>query len=39
MGSVLFFLPLITFEVARVQGYLCKSEGSLPVKPNYVVKN
>jgi hypothetical protein len=27
-----FFLPLITFEVARVRGYLRKSEGSLPVK-------
>jgi hypothetical protein len=38
-GLHFFFLPLITFEVARVRGYLRKSEGSLPVKLNYVVKN
>jgi hypothetical protein len=31
-GLHFFFLPLITFEVARVRGYLRKSEGSLPVK-------
>jgi hypothetical protein len=35
MGSALFFLPLITCEVARVQGYLHTSKGSLPVKSNY----
>ncbi len=38
MGSALFFLPLFTLVDARVWGYLRKSEGSLPVKSNYVVK-
>ncbi len=37
MGSALFFLPLITFKVARVQAYLRKSEGSWPVKSNYLL--
>jgi hypothetical protein len=36
-GLNFFFLPIIIFEVARVQGYLRKNEGSLPVKSNYVV--
>ncbi len=31
-GLRFFFLTLITFEVAKVQGYLRKSEGSLPIK-------
>ncbi len=39
MGWALFFLPLTTFEVARLQAYLRKSEGSLPIKSNYVAKN
>ncbi len=37
-GLHFFFLSLITLKVARVQGNLCKSEGSLPVKLNYVVQ-
>jgi hypothetical protein len=31
MGSALFFLPLITFEVARVQGYLRKMRAHYPL--------
>jgi hypothetical protein len=33
-GLHFFFLPLITFKLARVRGYLRKNEGSLPVKSN-----
>ncbi len=36
-GLHFFFLPLITFEVARVRGYLRKKVSSSPVKLNYVV--
>ena len=37
-GLPFFSCQLIIFELARVQGYLRKKEGSLPVKSNYVVK-
>jgi hypothetical protein len=38
-GLYFLFLLLITFKVARGQGYLLKSESSLPIKLNYVVNS